>query len=76
MLYEWVTAVFRVKLPIYDSPLQPPNLFGVVRSPALAPFRRLGQRILYKWYWARGKKFFIPLVSWCVTAFSQAGVIF
>jgi glycine/D-amino acid oxidase-like deaminating enzyme len=41
-------AVF--KLPIYDSPLQAPNLFGVVRSPALAPFRRLGQRILYQWY--------------------------
>ena len=38
------------KLPIYDSPLQPPNLFGVIRSPALAPFRRLGQRILYQWY--------------------------
>jgi glycine/D-amino acid oxidase-like deaminating enzyme len=41
-------AVF--KLPIYDSPLQAPNLLGVVRSPALAPFRRLGQRILYQWY--------------------------
>jgi glycine/D-amino acid oxidase-like deaminating enzyme len=41
-------AVF--KLPIYDSPLQPPNLFGVVQSPALAPFRRLGQRILYQWW--------------------------
>jgi glycine/D-amino acid oxidase-like deaminating enzyme len=38
------------KLPIYNSPLQAPNLFGVIRSPALAPFRRLGQRILYKWY--------------------------
>ena len=38
------------KLPIYDSPLQPPNLFGLIRSPALAPFRRLGQRILYQWY--------------------------
>jgi glycine/D-amino acid oxidase-like deaminating enzyme len=38
------------KLPIYDTPLQPPNLFGLIRSPALAPFRRLGQRILYRWY--------------------------
>jgi glycine/D-amino acid oxidase-like deaminating enzyme len=44
-------AVF--KLPIYDSPLQPPNLFGVVQSPALAPFRRLGQRILYQWWGLR-----------------------
>ena len=33
-------------LPIYASALEPPNLFGLVRSPALAPFRRLGQRIL------------------------------
>jgi glycine/D-amino acid oxidase-like deaminating enzyme len=40
--------VFR--LPIYDTPLQPPNLFGAVRSPAFAPFRRLGQRVLYRWY--------------------------
>jgi len=30
--------------------LQAFNLFGVVRSPVLAPFRRLGQRILYRWY--------------------------
>lgn len=44
------------KLPIYDSPLEYPNLFGAVRSPALAPFRRLGQRILYKWYWLRDEK--------------------
>jgi glycine/D-amino acid oxidase-like deaminating enzyme len=40
--------VFR--LPIYDTPLEPPNLFGAVRSPAFAPFRRLGQRVLYRWY--------------------------
>ena len=46
--------VFR--LPIYDSPLEPPNLLGLVRSPALAPFRRFGQRILYKWYWLRDEK--------------------
>ena len=44
------------KLPIYDSPLQPPNLWGLVRSPALAPFRRIGQRMLYKWYWLRDEK--------------------
>jgi len=47
-------AVF--KLPIYDSLLQPPNLFGVLRSSALAPFRRLGQRILYKWYGLQDEK--------------------
>lgn len=43
-------------LPIYDSPLEYPNLFERVRSPAFAPFRRLGQRFLYKWYWLRDEK--------------------
>ena len=38
------------QLPIYATPLEPPNLFGVLRSPAFAPFRRLGQRLLYRWY--------------------------
>ena len=38
------------QLPIYDSPLPPPNVLGVVESPLLAPFRRLGQRFLYRWY--------------------------
>lgn len=47
-------AVF--ELPIYRSPLEYPNAFGVVRSRAFAPFRRLGQRMLYKWYWLRDEK--------------------
>lgn len=47
-------AVF--SLPIYDGPLEFPNAFGVVRSPLLAPFRRIGQRALYKWYWLRDEK--------------------
>ena len=38
------------ELPIYNSPLEFPNVMGVVRSPAFAPFRRLGQRVLYRWY--------------------------
>ncbi len=42
-------AVF--ELPIYNSPLEYPNLFNVVRSQAFAPFRRFGQFFLYKWYW-------------------------
>ncbi|CAG9265570.1 FAD-dependent oxidoreductase [Paraburkholderia unamae] len=37
-------------LPIYDSGLQYPNIFGSVRSPLFAPFRRIGQRFLYRWY--------------------------
>ena len=44
------------QLPIYDSPLEYPNMFGLVRSPLLAPLRRAGQRILYKWYWLRDEK--------------------
>ena len=39
------------ELPIYKSPLEYPNVFNVVRSRAFAPFRRLGQRFLYRWYW-------------------------
>jgi glycine/D-amino acid oxidase-like deaminating enzyme len=45
------------KLPVYDSPLPYPNLLGRVESEAFAPFRRLGQRLLYKWYWLRDEKF-------------------
>ncbi|MBL8342909.1 MAG: FAD-binding oxidoreductase [Rubrivivax sp.] len=40
-------------LPIYDSPLEYPNLFELVRSRAFAPFRRFGQRFLYRWYYLR-----------------------
>ena len=47
-------AVFQ--LPIYSSQLEYPNLFGVVRSEAFAPFRRFGQYFLYKWYWLRDEK--------------------
>ena len=44
-------------LPIYSGELEYPNLFGLVRSQAFAPFRRFGQRFLYKWYWLRDEKF-------------------
>lgn len=43
-------------LPIYSGELEYPNVFGVVRSQAFSPFRRLGQRILYKWYLLRDEK--------------------
>lgn len=46
--------VFR--LPIYSTPLEYPNLFDKVRSEAFAPFRRFGQRFLYKWYWMKDEK--------------------
>ncbi len=38
------------ELPIYNSPLEYPHVMGAVRSAALAPFRRLGQSALYRWY--------------------------
>lgn len=44
------------KLPIYSTPLEYPNLFDKVRSEAFAPFRRFGQRFLYKWYWMKDEK--------------------
>lgn len=44
------------ELPIYDSPLPFPNVMGLVESQAFAPFRRMGQRMLYKWYWLKDEK--------------------
>ncbi|GAA4345686.1 FAD-binding oxidoreductase [Variovorax defluvii] len=44
------------ELPIYHSPLPFPNVLGLVESPLFAPFRRMGQRVLYKWYWFRDEK--------------------
>ena len=44
------------ELPIYNSELEYPNVFNMVRSPAFAPFRRLGQRFLYHWYYMRDEK--------------------
>ena len=45
-----------LELPIYRSPLPYPNVLDRVESEAFAPFRRLGQRVLYKWYWLRDEK--------------------
>ena len=41
------------ELPIYNSALDYPDLFNLVRAQAFAPFRRLGQRFLYRWYHLR-----------------------
>lgn len=48
-------AVFN--LPIYASALPFPMIFDRVASPAFAPFRRIGQRFLYKWYGMQDEKF-------------------
>jgi hypothetical protein len=44
------------ELPIYDSPLPFPNVLNAVTSESFAPFRRFGQRFLYKWYWLQDEK--------------------
>lgn len=44
------------QLPIYNSELEYPNLFDLVRSRAFAPFRRLGQQFLYRWYHLRDEE--------------------
>jgi glycine/D-amino acid oxidase-like deaminating enzyme len=41
------------QLPLYNSELEYPNLFELVRSRAFSPFRRLGQQLLYRWYHLR-----------------------
>lgn len=37
-------------LPIFNSRLPFPNLRDKVESEVFAPFRRIGQRFLYRWY--------------------------
>jgi glycine/D-amino acid oxidase-like deaminating enzyme len=37
-------------LPIFESRLPFPNMMEMVESPLFAPFRRIGQRFLYRWY--------------------------
>jgi glycine/D-amino acid oxidase-like deaminating enzyme len=37
-------------LPIYDGALMDPRVLGRWSSPLFGPFRRLGQRALYRWY--------------------------
>lgn len=45
------------ELPIYNTPLEYPNVFNLIRSRMFAPFRRVGQRGLYLWYYLRDEKF-------------------
>ena len=40
-------------LPIYSSPLPYPYLLNRIESRTFAPLRRLGQRLLYRWYHLR-----------------------
>ena len=44
------------ELPIYNTPLEYPNVFNLIRARAFAPFRRIGQRGLYHWYHLRDER--------------------
>ena len=45
-----------VELPIYNSPLPYPKVLNAMQSRAFAPFRRIGQRVLYHWYHLRDER--------------------
>lgn len=50
-LAQWIAGHGQsLDLPIFTSRLPFPNIKEMVESPALAPFRRIGQRALYRWY--------------------------
>ncbi|MGF1698565.1 FAD-binding oxidoreductase [Vibrio lamellibrachiae] len=50
-LAQWIAGQGRdLDLPIFQSKLPFPNIREVVESETFAPFRRLGQQFLYRWY--------------------------
>ncbi len=50
-LAQWIAGEGKdLDLPIFQSKLPFPNIREVVESEAFAPFRRFGQRFLYRWY--------------------------
>ncbi|USH05368.1 FAD-dependent oxidoreductase [Grimontia kaedaensis] len=50
-LAQWIAEDTKdLNLPIFQSKLPYPNVRELVESEYFAPFRRLGQRFLYRWY--------------------------
>ncbi len=50
-LAQWIAGQgASLDLPIFRSRLPFPNIREMVTSEIFAPFRRFGQRFLYKWY--------------------------
>ncbi|HLS17011.1 MAG TPA: FAD-binding oxidoreductase [Paenalcaligenes sp.] len=48
---EWIAGQgHKLDLPIFEGRLPYPNVMNAIESPIFAPFRRLGQRFLYRWY--------------------------
>lgn len=53
-LAQWIAGDGKqLDLPIFTSKLPFPNLRETVESQAFAPFRRIGQRFLYRWYYLK-----------------------
>jgi len=53
-LAQWIAGDGKqLDLPIFTSKLPFPNLREMVESQAFAPFRRIGQRFLYRWYYLK-----------------------
>ncbi|WP_417329860.1 NAD(P)/FAD-dependent oxidoreductase [Halomonas cupida] len=56
-LAQWIAGEgHSLDLPIFTSRLPYPNVREMIESEAFAPFRRLGQRFLYKWYYFKDEK--------------------
>ena len=50
-LAQWIAGRTQgLALPIFRSKLPYPNVRELVSSEVFAPFRRMGQRLLYRWY--------------------------
>ena len=50
-LAQWIAGRTQgLELPIFRSKLPYPNVREMVTSEAFAPFRRMGQRVVYRWY--------------------------
>ncbi len=53
-LAQWIAGHGQaLDLPIFTSKLPFPNVREMVESQAFAPFRRFGQRFLYRWYYLK-----------------------
>ncbi|PAU73837.1 NAD(P)/FAD-dependent oxidoreductase [Vreelandella alkaliphila] len=53
-LAQWIAGDGKqLDLPIFTSKLPFPNIREIVESQSFAPFRRVGQRFLYRWYYLK-----------------------
>ncbi|MGY0398397.1 MAG: NAD(P)/FAD-dependent oxidoreductase [Ostreibacterium sp.] len=56
-LAQWMAGAHQnLNLPIFQSKLPYPQALGLLESQCFSPFRRLGQRFLYRWYYLRDER--------------------